>query len=209
MKLTSESTSFSIFNKKKCTEILNKSERTEDDIIDFFISLHLILEVNLNALFRQLSHTQLWKLSLAGIDELEIIENIDKIDFITKTTLFIYNSEFSFDNKLKEAEKHHKIIKKLKNFSEMRNKLLHGHSIMTIIEEGKSRDSNLKKKLNTETLEKQIEMFITIIEGMRFYLDCLDSSLRQSGKEDYKKEYLSDIFLTNTTFFKKMKAKKS
>lgn len=209
MKVTSESASFTIFNTKKCIEILNKSERTEDDLSDFIISLHLILESNLHALFRALSHTQLWKLSFTGIDELKIIERIDNIDFITKTTLFIYNSKFNFDNKIKEAEKHHKIIGILMNFSEMRNKLLHGHSNMTIIEEGKSRDSDLKKKLNMETLEKQIKMFITIVEGMRFYLDCLDSSLTTSRKESYKNEFLSDSFLTDTTFFKNMKAKKS
>lgn len=215
LKLISESVYLSISNKKRCIEILNKldltkltEEEIEENIIDSLISLHLILEVNLNALFRHLSHNQLLQLSHANIDEIEMIKNIDKIEFISKTTLFIYNSKFNFDNKLNEVENHHKIIEKLKYFSEMRNKIIHGHSIMTIIEEGKSRNSELKKKLNEEFLFKQIECFKSIMEGMRFFLDCLDSSLSLSKRESYKKEFLSDDFLTDTNFYKRMKLKK-
>jgi hypothetical protein len=208
MTLTTEYRHLSISNKKKCTEILNKSVLTDDDIIDFLISLHLTLEVNLNALFRQLSHKQLVLLSRADIKMIEMIEKIDKIEMIPKTTLFIYTSNFNFDNKLNEVGEHHKIIGKLINFCEIRNKLIHGHSILTITKDEKNSNSYLKKKLNETTLKDQIDTFITIIKGFRFFLDCMESSLSPNGKESYKEEYLSDSFLTDTTFFKKMNAKK-
>lgn len=204
VKLRSESVYLIIANKKKCAEILDKSDLSDDDIIDVFISLHLILEVSLNALFRQLSlrFINTMRIIKKGIDELEMIENIDNIDFITKTTLFIYNSKFNFDNKLPEAAKYHSIIGTLKKFSEMRNRLLHGHSISTIIEDGTSRDSKLKKNLTKKYLEEQIVKFKFIMEGIRFYLDCLDSSLSPEGKESYKNEFLSDDFLKNATLLK-------
>ena len=52
---TIESVYLILSNKKKCNELLKKSELTENDIIDFYISLHLVLEVSLNSLYRKLS----------------------------------------------------------------------------------------------------------------------------------------------------------
>jgi len=178
-------------NKEKCKQLLGKSSLSEGDIIDVLVSLHIILEVSLNTLFRHLSLMGIKK----DVDEFEIIKNIDAINFIDKTVLFIYNSKFNFDTKLTEASRYHSIIGTLKNFAGLRNQLLHGHSISSVFSEGKSRQSPLKKNINPESLESQIERFKFILEGMRFYLDCLDSSLTLNGKESFKKAYLNDDFL--------------
>jgi len=178
-------------NEEKIKNILASSDLSTGNIIDIFISLHIVLEVSLNTLHRHLILNSFKK----RVDKFDVMKNIDNISFIDKTTLFIYNSKFAFGDKLSQAEKYHGIISKLKDFSGIRNQLLHGHSICSISERGSSKDSELKKKLNREYLDKQIKNFKFILEGMRFYLDCLESSFTKSGKEDLKKIYLNDEFL--------------
>ena len=178
-------------NKEKCSYILSKKDLTEEDTIDFLVALHIVLEISLNSLFRNLSLMGIKK----KIDAFEIARNIDEISFIHKTTLFIYNSKFNFSGKQNEATSNHSIIGMLKNFSAPRNKLLHGHSISTIFAGDEQRDSALRQSINSQYLNDQIQKFRKIMEGMRFYLDCLDSSLTPSGKESFKKEYLDDHFL--------------
>jgi len=178
-------------NKKRCTQILQKDTLTEEDIIDLLIALHVVLEVSLNSLFRNLSLMGIKK----GIDEFEIAKNIDEINFIHKTTLFIYNAKFDFNGKLDEATRYHSIIGKLKDFAAPRNKLLHGHTISTVFAAGSQRHSSLRMNVTRSSLNNQIQKFREILEGVRFYLDCLDSSLTQSGKESFKREYLDDSFL--------------
>lgn len=179
-------------NKEKCRQILAKGSLNEGDIIDFLVALHIVLEVSLNSLFRNLSLTGIKK----GVDDFEIAQNIDEISFIHKTILFIYNSKFNFDRKLSEATRYHSIIGKLKDFAAPRNKLLHGHSISTVFSEGNQRHSPLRRNINSQYLDEQIRKFKDIMEGMRFYLDCLDSSLTTSGKDSFKRECLDDNFLT-------------
>lgn len=199
IKIRKESVYLIISNKEKCQNLLNKKELKEGDIIEVLISLHIILEVGLNILFRTLTLMSIKK----DIEELEIIKNIDGISFIDKTILFIYNSKFNFDNKLGEATSYHRIIGTLRDFSGSRNQILHGHAIVSICSDNISRDSLLKKNINLEFLGKQIEKFQLILKGMRFYLDCLDSSLTGTSKEIYKKSYLDDEFINNSYFKKK------
>lgn len=178
-------------NKKKCSDLINNSELGDNDIVDILISLHIVLEVSLNTLYRQLISSVIKK----DIDKLEIIKNIDKINFIDKTVMFIYNSKFNFGSNLDKASKFHSIIDAMRDFSGARNKLLHGHSISTIFEGDKSRHSETKKMLNPDFLKEQIKKFCFIMEGMRFYIDCLDSELSPAGKEQCKKSFLDDGFL--------------
>jgi len=186
-----ESNYLIISNKEKCNKLISYSELSDNDIIDILISLHIVLEVSLNTLYRHLALFSLKK----NIDEFEVMKNIDNISFIDKTILFIYNSKFDFDGKLDQATEYHKIIDTIKDFSNIRNKLLHGHTISTIHRGGTREDSELKKKINLEYLKEQIKKFCFILKGICFYLDCLDSNLTQQGKEDLKREYLSDDFL--------------
>lgn len=178
-------------NKEKCRLLLSGRDLNEADIIETFISLHLVLEVSLNSLFRRLSLIGMKK----TISEIKVAENIDRINFRDKMVLFIYNSKFNFADDLDKATSYHNIIEKLKNFSEIRNKLLHGYSIIEISSEDKIEQSPLKKKINLECLGEQIKKFKFILEGMRFYLDRLESDLSQGEKETFKNSYLDDSFL--------------
>jgi len=180
-------------NKDKVRELLSKSELQENDIIDAFISLHILLEVSLNSLFRQLSLLSIKE----NFDRLKVVENLDTISFIDKVTLFIYNSKFKFQD-INKATEYHKIIGTLKNFASIRNKLLHGHSIITVIDDDGARSSQTKELLNKDHLKKQVKKFLIILEGLRYYLDCLDSSLTSAGKESYKKDFLDDSFIPDS-----------
>lgn len=188
--ISTESEYLIISNKEKVVEILSRKELSEENIIDVFISLHMVLEVGLNTLFRHISLSSIKK----DVDRLEIMRNIDGVSFIDKTILFVYNSKFNFED-IGAATHYHGIIGTLKDFSFIRNQLLHGHSIITVADEQGSRSSRLKEILNKKGLGKQIEKFLFILEGMRFYVDCLDSSFTQASKESLKKSYLDNSFL--------------
>ena len=180
-------------NRLKCQKLLSEGSLTENEMIDIYVSLHIVLEVSLNALHRQIITSQVVK----SIDQLEVIKNIDSISFIEKTILFIYNSHFDFGNDLDDSAVHHKIIEKLKSFSYIRNKLLHGHSIGSLAtDENVTRVSETRASLIEGKLKEQIQLFIDINNGMMFFLDHLDNEGWSKGYiEDLKKEYLSYDFI--------------
>lgn len=70
----------------------NKDARTKEDIMDFLISLHLVLEIGLNAFYRQVIFSELQK----TIEQTKVADNLDKINFIDKTILFFYLPHFDF-----------------------------------------------------------------------------------------------------------------
>jgi hypothetical protein len=179
-------------NKEKCREILNKNQRTREDIIDFLISLHLVLETGLNAFYRQIILTQLQK----GIEQTKIADNLDTINFIDKTALFFYLPHFNFQGRIDEADRSHAAIGKLRQFSEIRNKLLHGHMDGQITySEERSVQTRVHELISDETMSRQIEFFKFINEAVSFYFDHLKSSFTPQGKEDIKSFYLSNQFL--------------
>lgn len=193
--MTLESNYLLISNKKKVADLISHSELNRNDIIDIFISLHIVLELGINTLFRKIITPTLKK----DIDLHEMIENLDNINFIDKVTMFIYYSKFNLPD-IAKATEYHKIIGKLRAFSEMRNKLLHGHSISSTSRGGIKSESKLIKNLNLSKLQNQIMDFRLIIDGMRFYLDALDSNITQSGKDGFKNAYLDHGFIPNTSF---------
>jgi len=193
IQISIESLYLLLSNRSKCKELLNKEHLDENDMIDIYVSLHIVLETSLNALHRQIITNQIVK----PIDELEIIKNIDNIGFIEKTILFIYNAHFQFNGDLEKAAMYHRIIGKMRNFSGIRNKLLHGHSISSFtIDEKITRLSDTKSNLEEKKLKTQIKDFIEINEGMRFFLDHVDNkSWSRSYVEDLKKQYLNYDFI--------------
>jgi len=120
---------------------------------------------------------------------------LDGINFIDKTILFIYNSHFNFNGDLDSADRHHSIIGKLRQFSEPRNKLLHGHSISTIFHQETSRHSDTRNIITQDRMNNQIDLYKSIMTGLKFYFDCLQSSFSVSGKDTIKREYLDVEFL--------------
>jgi len=177
-------------NRKKFTSIANKKEWTHGDMIEMLLSLHIVLEVGLNYLFRHLAIYKLKK----QVDKIDVIKNIDEISFKDKLTLFIYNSSFDFGDKLPEASEHHKIINIVKDFAGIRNKIMHGHAIATINEEGSSKHTALRKLVLTDdALREQISKYKKIVDGVNFYLDSLSDKSFQPQIQHYKKYIAYDF----------------
>ncbi len=181
-------------NRKKCTDIFSKKEWRHGELIDGYIALHIVLEASLNSLYRQLAIRSLTK----EVSPLEVMKNIDKISFIDKTTLFIYNSKFNFNGKLTEATKYHAVIGKIRSFCEIRNQLLHGHAVATVTDsQNNRRDTDARKNLkSSKRLAQQLNDFRFIVEGIAFYIDCLEG-LGKHEQERYKKDFLAVDFLPN------------
>lgn len=184
-----------ISNKEKCKELLQQYKGnclTQELAIDFLIALHIVLEVGLNTFFRHVTVKGIKK----GVKFLDVSKNLDRISFIDKVVLFIYNSKFHFgEDVLEKATEYHAIIGKLRQFSEARNKLLHGHSISTITDSDGTRHSEAYSITQEEKIIEQIKRFRFIMEGLRFYFDCLESAWTPSGKEALKSSYLDSSFL--------------
>lgn len=178
-------------NRQKCRQLLRINNWSDENLIDFFISLHLVLEVGLNSFLRHISLQEMQK----RIERLKLIKNLDNINFIEKTILFIYNSKFDFGPNLNDADKYHSIIDTIRDFSAPRNQLLHGHSLSTVYENGNTKQSGLRSQIQPKNVQLQINKFIFIMEGMRFYFDCLQSTFTPFGKESLKNEYLDCNFL--------------
>lgn len=196
--IKSESSYLIKSHRDKVRELIANSKLDQEDIIDILISLHIVLEVGVNAFFRQI---------LPIIKSRDVFvfdkftENLDSINFGDKVAMFIYSGSFDLSGKEKEAREYHKIIKKIKHFSEMRNKLLHGHAISSLYEDGKSEHSTLSKKLNLKTMGEQMKSFRTIVEGLAFYFQCYtQGGFTPAGKEQYIKEYLDTSFLPHGHF---------
>jgi hypothetical protein len=192
--MASESSYLIESRKKICAEILSKGKLNEPDAIEFCISLHTVLEVSINSLFRDLILPEIKK----AVNELEIRENLDDISFRDKVTLFVYTSKFNLDgagNLVRRATEYHSIINELKRFAEIRNRLIHGHSVSSIFIPGeKPAHSRTRKALTEEGLKEQIKLYRHILEGLRFYIDRLDN-LPKDTKKYSKENYLDDSFL--------------
>ena len=159
--------------------------------MDGYIALHIVLEAGLNSLFRQLALRSLKK----DIDEVEVMANVDRISFIDKTTLFIYNSKFDFGNELSEATRYHSVIGKLRAFCEIRNQLLHGHAIATVTNsKGITKDTKARQNIDYKRLVQQLNNFRFIVEGLNFYVSHLDG-VSNGEKKHFKSQYLSSDFL--------------
>ncbi|MDR3547141.1 MAG: hypothetical protein P4M11_02485 [Candidatus Pacebacteria bacterium] len=176
-----------VIYRERCKEILKRDPLGDLDKIDFYVSLHFVLEIGLNTIFRRISLNSLKK----DVNRFEVIKNLDNIEFIDKAVLFIYNSNFEFGERLPEAAEHHKVIGRMKNFAYMRNAIAHGHSAISTEEER----SYLRERLD-ENLSKQIGLFRSIMTSMRFYLGCLQ--MPGPLKTDLMR-YLDDTFLDPAT----------
>lgn len=187
-----ESDHLIVSRREKCRQLLAQEELSEEDLIELYIALHTVLEVGLNALLRRLT---LWHAETA-FNRIEVINRIDDINFRDKMAMFLYHAHFDFGDQIEQAEGHHSILKKMANFSEIRNQLLHGHSISTFFFEGEEKESSARRKMNQETLAKQINLFREIVEGAVFYLDHLVVPEGEKiDKQSLKEKYLDLGFL--------------
>ena len=179
-------------SKRKCIKLFSLKNWEPPNIVDYLISLHQVLEIGLNSFFRELILLQ----PLNGLDKTTIVENLDKVSFIDKTRLFFSLPLFDFEGKTKEAISYQSAIGKLKNFTEIRNKLLHGHMVGQITyEDGRTSTTKTSKLISEITLNNQMESFRYIMEAVGFYFDHLKTTLTKNGKEDIKQFYLDTSFL--------------
>lgn len=188
-----ESLHLLLLNKEKCKEILDKPTKSEGDIMEFLVSLHLVLELGLNAFFRQIIIMQLQK----GIEKTKVASNLDKISFIDKVALFIYMPSFNFNGEIARADSYHAAIGKLRKFTGIRNKLIHGHMVGQVHYSATNIvDTETALLLNEDMLKIQIEDFKFIIDAIAFYFDHWHSSFTQQGKIDLKTQFLDTEFLS-------------
>lgn len=182
-------------NRERCADLLKKHSLSEDDMVDVYISLHIVLEAGLNSLFRYISLSQIKNPK----SRIEAIKHLDRISFIDKATLFIYSSSFDFGDNFEKALEYRKIIDELIRFSEVRNKLLHGHSISAIFDLSRKevqQSSEAKKLLDEKKLKVQIELFRHIMEGLRFYVDHLITLDKDKWVKPLVTFFLRDDFLS-------------
>lgn len=192
MTIMKESLYLLLSNREKCKEILAKSNRSEEDIMEFLISLHLVLELGLNAFFRQIIIMQLQK----GIERTKVASNLDKINFKDKVALFIYMPSFSFNGEIEKADEYHSVIGTLRNLAGVRNKLLHGHMVGEVhYSETNVIETEAALLLNEDTLIDQIEKFKFVMDAIAFYFDHWYSSFTAQGKIDLKTQFLDKEFL--------------
>src|ERR1035437_5249789 len=84
MSITIESNYLFYSNRKKVSELLCKDKLDQNDIIDIFIGLHIVLELGINNVFRKIITPTLQKKISTHI----MIENLDNINFIDKIVMF-------------------------------------------------------------------------------------------------------------------------
>ncbi len=180
-----------VSRKERCRQILQAGDPTEENMIELYIALHVVLEVGLNALLRRLT---LWHVG-PGFDRVEVIKQVDEIHFKDKVAMFLYHGHFNFEDEAGQAIGHHRILNKIMHFSEIRNQLLHGHSISTLTLEGKKHQSAVRRKMNQETLAKQLALFQDIVKGMNFFLNHLVVDRPGLDKKELVDKYLNVDFL--------------
>lgn len=184
--------SLHILNKniEECRIIFDKEDKSPNDIADFLISLHLVLEISINALIRDVVVNNLQK----TIDKSKIVENLDRISFIDKTTLFVYMEKYTFSNfeEVLEADKHHSIIGIIKKFAETRNFLMHGSMIGGFLD-GRSSNTVVVSRLTNKHMDDQVDRFKKICDGMKFYLKHLTS--HNSDIKGLENRFLSYEFI--------------
>jgi len=74
--------SFLIYHRKKCHDLINTGFNNKEDIMQFFLALHIVLEVGINSFFRQL-------VTVLRFGRLKM-SCLDQVNFIDKVTMFFY-----------------------------------------------------------------------------------------------------------------------
>lgn len=186
-----ESNYFLVSRRKECEIFLNKNNPTESEILEFLLALHFVLEIGINAFFRGYYKTS------SNYDLSQDSKDIDSVDFINKIILFINCNKFILIDK-KDVEMAHDLAKKLpgkiKNFNNIRNMIVHGHSVSEI-SGAIIKKSPLKSKLNKNSYKKQIDDFKEILTGINYFIDRLDTHIPKNQLEVFKNTFLDISFL--------------
>jgi len=194
---TKESHYLLFSSRDHCKRILAHPKREEGDRIDFQLYLHRVLEIGIHSLFRQLTY-----LGTTFQDRFLRVQEMDAISFIHKTAMLIHLWRFKIEGEddQKKALEYAQVARKMRAFSEVRNKLEHGHAIVEYV--AYDGEGNVTDKAETkatdftteESMQRQIELFRQITEAVSFYIKRLPH-LSEQGKDDLCKEFLGSSFL--------------
>lgn len=185
------------FSKKRvCNDFLQKYTLNDVEILDFLLSLHLVLEIGVNSFFRSLYY-------IYSNLEFSKYENLlDDVSFLNKIQYFLSSNRFTYrDGKeVDEAEKLAKqVISDIKNFNEVRNKIVHGHSISEY-SGAVSKKSKLLELIRPSQVKDQVERFKKIIDSLNYFVDRLvinstDISIPSDQIRQFQEDFLSYNFL--------------
>jgi hypothetical protein len=187
-----ESNYFFISRRNKCTEFLKIDDPKEADILEFLLNLHFVLEVGINTFFRNY-----YKFS-SNYDFFKNSREIDNINFNDKVTIFLNENNFTLitgENLYTSREKVNEITGLTKNFNNIRNMIVHGHSVSEISSGDHKEQSSLKSKLTKESYIKQIDSFKKIITNINYFIDRLDTKIQREQIKMFQKNYLDLDFL--------------
>ncbi|HBA36837.1 TPA: hypothetical protein DCZ15_03105 [Candidatus Falkowbacteria bacterium] len=194
--------SFLVYNRDKCRELINKGLNNKEDIMQFLLSLHIVLEVGINSFFRALILVR----RFGGFKT----DCIDQVSFIDKITMFFYLPYSSGVISSEVIEQNRSAISKLKSFAEVRNKLMHGHINAEIFETpdnlfaGKIKKVTATAKLiHNDVVIKQISDFKFIVSSLSFFINTYwDSFGIEETKEGKRiinvKSGLIDFYLNGS-----------
>lgn len=195
-------------NRDKASKLLVKLSGqvspASSEIMNFFIALHFVLEIGLNIFFREITLEQPNK-KMSVKKQIKATENLDKISLIHKVISFIHFSDFDFNGNDSIAEKHYSVIGRIRDFCEIRNKLMHGHFNGSIQADqnlndltfGKNEYSKTHKLINRDYIYKQIDLFESIFDSISFYFDHMKTSFDENEKKYLKISFLKHGFLTS------------
>jgi hypothetical protein len=187
-----ESNSFFISKKNKCSEFLKVTDPKEEDILEFLLNLHFVLEIGINTFFRNYyKHT-------SNYDFFAESKEIDNIDFYSKVAIFLHENNFTLEDGDAVADSKTKvkqIMGTIKNFNYTRNMIVHGHSVSEIHYGEQKIQSNLKSQLNLDHVIKQTEGFKRIINNLNYFIERLSTKIPKEQLNALQRIYLNTDFL--------------
>lgn len=183
-------------NKVKIEIILKRLSSGEPlttfDIIEGYISLHLYFEIAVNKLLRNIALRNF----VISEATLELSNYIDDINFRDKVIAFICFERFIFHEEEVNSvpERIKKLSDDLKDFTIPRNKLLHGHALVSW-GSSKKEQTKANKHIKEKEFKSQIRRFHELVEDTYFFIDRLDPLPR---KHDQYRNILDNSFIPSS-----------
>ncbi|MFA7315658.1 MAG: hypothetical protein WC059_02545 [Candidatus Paceibacterota bacterium] len=178
--------------KEYCEEFLKKDTNSQTDILEFLLALHFVLEIGINTFFRNYYNVYSILDTFMHDNELDNVSCLDKIRF------FLSSNRFTFRDGKDKAESYKNaknLIGGIKNFNNIRNMIVHGHSVSEVTGQHNV-TSNLKLKLNSKSYGDQINKFKEVMVNLNYFVDRLETFVAKEQIEAFQTLYLSTEFLS-------------
>lgn len=180
-------------NRVKLNVFINKlnknDELLESELMDAFISLHILLEVGINTVLRKVSLRRLNQ----AIESLVAVRDLDEVAFRDKVSCLIYFGSFNPDLEKNKFSENETILNEIKKFCEPRNRLLHGHAVIAIGDQnGIKKSTTTSALLNNPLFMEQLSRYYDIVNRLYYYLCNLEPALNNI---DELKTFLDNSFI--------------